>query len=346
MMSKKGFEIQFNWLFVLVAGAAILLFFTVLVVRHRDISQTSTKATVLKNVEAVIAGASVSTDTISVLDIPNSNIEISCNRVSVDGVSRQYQNLILFAPNLIKGDKLVTQTMGFSIPYKITNLLYMTSPQIRYRIIGNNDFAKESNKSLPIELKKEFYKPISIPTIRNLNNYKVRFIVFEDFDVYGIDLTNLEKMQDSDVTAIKVVGDINQGEIQFYVKDGDSWSQQESSFYIGKPYLIGAIYSDALEDYECNMENVFSRLNLVTQVYVKRTEELKKPEELSSIPSRQISSRQECTDYYENALIDLKNILTTSSEFNEENVNALANAADSLLNQNKNAQENSCILIY
>lgn len=331
-MNKKAFEIQFNWLFVLVAGTAIIIFFTVLVTRHKDISETSIKADVLKSIESIITAASVSTDTVNVLDIPNSNIEVGCNRVSIGGVSRQYQKLILFAPNLIKGDKLVTQTMGFSLPYKITNLLYMTSPQVRYIIIGNSEFAREINKSLPSELKKEFYK--QIPEIKNLNNYKIRFIVFEDFDVEGIDLTNLEKMPDADVTAIKVIGDINKGEIKFYEKDGSSWSfPPETSLYFGKPSLIGAIYSDTLENYECNMQNVFSRLSLVTQVYIGRTGTL-------------ISPRQECNDYYGNALAALDSILTVSSEFNEENVNDLAVAGNSLLNQNKNAQEYSCILIY
>ena len=332
-MNKKAFEIQFNWLFVLVAGTAIIIFFIVLVTRHKDISETSAKADVLKSIESIITAASVSTDTVNVLDITNSNIEVGCNRVSIGGVSRQYQKLILFAPTLIKGNKLITHTLAFNAPYRVTNLLYITSPQIRYIIIGssNSEFAKEINKSLPIELKKEIYK--SIPDIKNLNNYKVRFIVFEDFDVEDIDLTNLERMPNSDVTAIKIIGDINKGEIEFYEKDGTSWLQQENSFYFGKSSLIGAIYSDTLENYECNMENVFSRINLVTQVYIRRTTSL-------------ISQRQECNEYYGKSLVDLGNVLKASSGFNYENINNLANAADSLIEQNKNMQENSCILIY
>src|SRR3989338_8645926 len=213
MMNKKAFEMQFNWIFVLVAGAAILLFFTVVVVKQRSVSETSTKTTVLKSIEAIITGASISTDTINIINIPSSDIEISCNRVSLGSLSRQYQSLILFAPSLVKGNRLITQTLAFSTPYRATNLLYITSPQLRYIIIGNTNLANEINKSLPSDLKKEFYQ--SVPQIKNLNNYKVRFIVFGDM----VDFPKaLEKMPDYDATAVRINGDNEKGIIEFYQK--------------------------------------------------------------------------------------------------------------------------------
>ena len=333
-MNKKAFEIQFNWIFVLVAGVAILLFFTAVVIKQKNVSETSTKATVLKNIEAIITGAGVSTDTINVIDIPNSNIESGCSRVSLGGVSKQYQNLILFAPSLIKGDKLITQTLAFSAPYRATNFLYMTSPQLRYIITGNNNLAKEINKSMPSDLKKEFYK--SEPEVKNSNNYKIRFIVFESM----IDFPKaLEKMPDSDVTAIKINGDNEKGTIEFWQKDGNSWSPKGSSTYLGKSSLIGAIYADTLIAYECNMQNVFSRFNLVTRIYIERTKNL--------VQNTATSSRQvQCNRFYNSALTHLNNIFTASSNFNKENVDVIADAAKSLANENKNAQVNSCTLIY
>ncbi len=332
-MNKKAFEVQFNWLFVLVAGTAILLFFTVVVVKQKSVAETSTKATVLKSIEAIMTGASVSTDTINIVDIPNSNIEVSCGRISLGGVSKQYQSLILFAPSLVKGNKLITQTLAFNAPYRATNLLYITSPQLRYVIIGNNNLAKEINKSLPVELKKEFYT--TMPEIKNSNNYKVRFIVFEDM----IDFPkSLEKMPDSDVTAIKINGDSEKGTIEFWQKDSTSWLAKGSSNYIGKASLIGAIYADTLDLYECNMQNVFSKLNLVAKIYIERTKNLVQ----KSISSRQV----QCNQFYNNALTHLNNIHSASSNFNMENVNAIADAANSLANENKNSQIYSCTLIY
>lgn len=332
-MNKKAFEMQFNWIFVLVAGAAILLFFTVVVVKQKSVAEISTKATVLKSVEAIITGAGVSTDTTNIVNIPNSDIEISCNRISLGTVSKQHENLILFAPSLVKGDRLITQTLTFSTPYRATNLLYITSPQIRYIIIGNSNLAKEINKTLPSELKKEFYT--SAPEIKNLNNYKIRFIIFDDMIEFP---KSLAKMPDFDVTAIKVNGDAEKGAIEFWQKDGNSWQAKGLSSYIGKSSLTGAVYEDTLDVYECNMQHIFSKLNFVTKIYIDKTKKL--VQKVSS--SRQI----QCNQFYNNALAQLDSILSVSSSFNQENVNTLVNSANSLAGENKNAQIYSCTLIY
>ncbi|MBS3114572.1 hypothetical protein J4448_05715 [Candidatus Woesearchaeota archaeon] len=333
MMNKKGFEIQFNWIFVLVAGTAIILFFTVVVIKQKNVSETSTKATILKSMEAVITGASVSTDTTNIIDIPNSDIEVDCGRVSIGGVSKQYQSLVLFAPSLIKGNKLITQTLAFSTPYRATNLLYITSPQMRYIIIGDSKLAKEINKSMPSELKKEFYQ--SMPEIKNMNNYKIRFVLFENL----IDFPKaLEKMPDSDVTAIKINGDSEKGIIEFWQKESNSWLSKGTSFYIGKQSLIGAIYADTLDVYECNMRNVFSRLNLVTKIYAERTKKLTQ----GATSGRQF----QCNQFYSNALSQLNSIFAASSNFNKGNIDVIADSAKSLSSENKNAQIYSCTLIY
>lgn len=336
MSNKKAFEIQFNWIFVLVAGAAIILFFTVVVVKQKNVSESSNKATMLKSIQSIITGASVSMDTTKIIDLPNANIEINCNKVGIDGTSNQYQKLILFAPGLIKSGKLITQTLAFSIPYRTANLLYMTNDRARYVIIGDNEIAKEVNKSLPSDLRKDFYK--SVPSaIKNENNYKVRFVIF------GLDITSLnsvvkkfEKMQDTDVTAVKVSGDLSKGEVEFYQKDKDKFLKAGEARYITKSSLIGAVYSDALETYECNMQNAFSRLNLVTKIYIERTNKL---------VSGRLSEAQ-CTEFYSNALNNLNSILSASSNFEASNIDAIANAANSLASENKNAQINSCASIY
>ncbi len=337
-MKKKGFEIQFNWVFVLVAGAAILLFFTVFIYKQRTLSEVSTKTTILKSIEAIIIGAGVSTDTTRIVDVPNANIEVECNRVSIGGVSKQYQNLILFAPSLIKGDRLITQTLAFSLPYRATNLLYITSDKLRYIIIGDSEFAKEINKSLPSELKKEFYESDAfVASFRNLNNYKVRFIIFEN-SVIDFPLA-LQNMQDSDVTALQISGDAKKGSINFYEKDGSTWQSKGNSLYIGKQALIGAVYSDTNESYECNMKHVFARLKLITKIYKDKTQKL---HGTASI---------QCQDFYKKALplleeIDTEALKLEKFTFDQATFDSLTSAAEQLNNENKEAQKSSCTLIY
>lgn len=333
-MNKKAFEVQFNWLFVLVAGAAILLFFTLVVVKQKSISEASANAVTLKTIEAIITGARVSTDTTNIVDIPKSDIEVSCGRLSIGGVSRQYPNAVLFAPALIRGDILITQTLSFNTPYRSTNLLYITSPQVRYIIIGNNELAKEINKSMPSDLKKEMHQ--SYQQITNSNNYKVRFIVFEGTMELPASLKN---MPDHDVTALKINGGSDEGTIEFYQKDSNSWLYKGASSYLGKPSLIGAVYVDTLDAYECNMKNAFLRLNLVTKIYYEKTKKL-------SHKTKASGRGAQCAQFYTTSLAQLNNIISASSDFNKESTKAVLGSARLLTNENKNTQTYSCPTIY
>lgn len=334
MMDKKAFEIQFNWIFVLVAGVAIILFFTAVVIKQKNLSETSAKATVLKSIEAIITGTGVSTDTTNVIGIASSNIEIGCNRISLGQISKQYSSLILFAPSLVKGDKMITQTLAFNSPYRATNFLYMTSPQIRYIIIGNNNLAKYMNKTLPVQLKKEFYE--TEQEIRNSNNYKIKLLIFGGMISFP---EQLEKIPDSDVTAVRISGSSEKGTFELYQKSGNSWEIKGTSAYIDRASLMGAAYIDTIDMYSCNMQNAFTRLNLVTKIYINRTKELMQNQATSNKELR-------CNQLYFSALAILNQILESSSSFEPSNANTIADSATGLSNENFNAQTHSCALIY
>lgn len=333
MRNKKAFEIQFNWIFILVAGAAILLFFTVVVAKQKGISDASTKAAALKSIDSIISGAGVSADTVTKAKIPNYNVEFGCGRISIGGVSKQYQGMVLFAPGVAKGGNLITQTIPFSAPYRATNLLFMTSDKLRYVLVGNSDIAKEINKSLPSDLKKEIYP--SIPaSFADSSNYRVRFISFGNM----IDFPSaLQKMPDSDVTAIKITGDSEKGSIEFFQKEGNAWASKGTMPYIGKASLMGAVYADSIGLYECNMQNVFSRLRIISNLYIQRTESLR---------SSMSGSQTQCNQFYSNALIQLNRIYASSLVFSTANIDVISDAAGLLSSENKNAQIYSCASIY
>lgn len=339
--SKKGFEMQFNWIFVLVAGAVILLFFAFIIVRQKDVSELSAKVTVLKSIGSIITSASVSTDTTGLKNIPNSNIEIGCNRVSLgSGASKQYQNLVLFAPNILKGSNLIWQTNSFSIPYRATNLLFLTNSQVRYIIIGDTPLAREVNKSLSSYLNKEF-NPI-LTSIKNEGDSKVMFIIFNNMNPTTDFVSTIEKFKnipDLDVTAIKIKGDSSLGETKFYRKKGNTFDAKEKSYYLTKPGLLGAIYSDSKEDYECGMKNVFSRLVFVNDIYASKLSELI------------INSKPICVDLFQKAKGQLRHIRDSfeeaiSKEFNMEIFENIINYGQSLISYNKDLQKISCPSIY
>ncbi len=341
MINKKAFEIQFNWIFVLIAGAAILLFFSAVIVKQKNASEASTRASALKDIESIITGTSVSTDTTKLIDIPSSNIEIGCNRISLGKVSKQYQSLILFAPSLIKGNKLITQTLTLNIPYRATNLLYVTSPQVRYIIIGDNNLAKEINKSLPSQTAKEHFLLYDSSKIKYFSNYKIRF-VFANVNLPSTIPNSLIKIPNNDMSAVKISGDNKKGTIEFFQKSGNSFLPAGSSSYIGISSLLGAIYADALESYECSMANAFARHKLVTRIYKGKTNGL------INTPS----IKSDCNNVYKDARGNLNTIedisanIETSQHLDLTSINEIERASRELSDKNKDIQKFSCPLIY
>ena len=271
MKHKKAFEIQFNRIFVLIAGAAILTIFALVILKQKSLSESSANSIALRSMESVIEGTSVSKDTSSVITVPDLNIGVDCGKISIGKISKQYPRLVLFSPSSIKGSKIIAQTLSFSAPYKSSNLLFMTSQQIKYILIGDSSLIRSINKSLPSEITKENFSSYDQSKIINSNNYKVRF-VFDNLDVSPLGLPpSLLKMPDGDVTALKITGNSDEGAVDFYENKAGFFVSKGTSYYIGKAALIGAIYADTLEHYECNMKNVFARHSIVSDVYVSRT---------------------------------------------------------------------------
>ena len=346
MKNKKAFEVQFNWFFVLIAGAAILVIVSFIIFKQKNISESSSNSVALRSIESVISGTSVSTDTSSVIEVPDLSIQVDCGKISIGKISKQYPRLVLFAPFVIKGNKIIAQTLSFNAPYKSSNILLMTSQNVRYILIGNSDLIKTINKTLPPDINKENFSSYNAVKIKNSNNYKVRF-VFDNFAGNLESASNfpplLSKMPGGDVTALNIIEDSSKdkGKIEFYENNGNSFKKKGNSHYLGKSSLIAAVYSDTPEHYECNMKNVFAKHELVTQVYSQRINNLNG---ISSISA-------DCkNNAYTAALPILSSIQTSSNKLSksisESERNNLANAAESLKTQNKEAQKFSCPMIY
>lgn len=218
----------------------------------------------------------------------------------------------------------------------------MTSQQIKYVLIGDSPLIKSINKSLPSEINKENFSSYDQSKIRNSNNYKVRF-VFDNVDVTPLGLPpSLLKMPDGDVTALKITGNSDKGAVDFYENKAGSFVGKGTSYYIGKSALIGAIYADTAEHYECNMKNVFARHSIVGDVYVDRTNTLYNDASMSL----------ECTQAYSNSFSYISRIEAASKilagnlPLSESEMSNIAGASESLSVQNKETQKFSCPMIY
>lgn len=300
---KRGaFEVQFNWIFILIAGAVILLFFGMIITKQKAASEQKMVASFLTDLELIMTGSMVSKEALNFISIPNKEINFEgCDFYYIGKgdarLKRDIKEKIIFAPDMIKGTKLTIWTLPWNIPYRVTNFLYLTSPQIRYIIVydsGSSGFADEIEKLLPPETitidEEEFNvmfrdkkRPDEIDDpgeILDLNNYKVKFVILEDIDptdTNDVKLVDLNRMEAENVRAIKLDGDTESGTIYFYKKQGSKFILDVLSDlngeapYLGKASLIGAIFAEDERMYECAMQSAFKRMRVVSDVYYDRT---------------------------------------------------------------------------
>jgi hypothetical protein len=335
MKYKKGvIEIQFNWIFVLIIGAVILIVFTGIILRQKNISETSKNVLILNNLDAVISGAEASTGTTNIIRVPKTKIEFRCNRYAVGQLSKQLDIMNVFTPRTIIGDRLLSTTLDFSVPYRVTNLVYLTSPEYRYVFVENN----RMHTLMPNGTFYDIYSDINDIMFREEG--RVRFVLGDSTtnqQIKDFDLSDYASLQDEDVTALKISGNMDSGSLEFFEKRNGKFTFTGASSYITKETILGAIFTDDPELYSCVMANVFEKTNIVTQIHGKKMQSLKQRYSGSRCGSL-------ANDPYDTSYID--QLQAASLFFSPENSNLILDAADHLKDQNRQAQLESCATIY
>jgi uncharacterized protein YpmB len=296
MDGKKGVvEVQFNWIFILIAGALILIFF-VTVVQKQDKASTQNQ-----NVD-------IRSKLNTVIKIPSADLTFGCNGYSVGGTS-PFQLGESFSPGRIKSAEnvLLLKAEEWGLPYKITNFQYITTPDVKYVLIGSGAEIRAMAALLPENTTK-----VSVETsansvdfnsvdglAENANNYKIRFVTIGR-DPTGFILTDyMKKMADEDVTALQIepegepTGTMldGYGLVTFYGKKKSEANMLKalgpSAFYLKEETVRGAMLVDSLESYNCIMARAWQQFGRTSEVYRAKADNLYELYKISTNPDQQ-----------------------------------------------------------
>ena len=367
MSKKRGvIEIQFNWIFVLIVGGLIILFFLGVVRTQKKVAETKISATISTDLRAILSGVEVSTQTASLIDIPKTEIEFDCEGYRVGGIGGM-RPIASFSPNLIKSNKLMSWAVPWSVPYRVMNLVYLTSPDVRYIIVddsgavGDDSLADKLYSTLPQDLVVEdgqerllMNKEIILDGVDpgDKNNYKVRYVFFKNNPSMIPNIPSYFDKLRGDVTAIEIgpipAGSLEgYGKIIFYKQESGAFDFAKSDetestiYYFGKPSLIAAIFAEDVDSYTCNMQRAFKKLWFITKIYLDRTNALKNSLDLP----------MDCDSSYTPGIGFLETIrdnavLSSQGPLISADILPISNATPSLADKNDMAQKLSCPEIY
>ncbi len=336
MKAKKAVvDVQFNWIFVLFVGGILLTLVAMIMLRQKSSAETATQAKVLQSIAAIITSATVNTGSTQPVPLYGSVVTVSCNKISVGKVTRNYEGLTVFGPKTIKGKQLITQTIGFDVPFHAGNIVLAASDDVRYVFVkGTANPLSELSEQIYESISDKFNKKLvdSAGSIQEEQNYKLRFILFNT-DINEVQVNRYSSLKNNDLTILKIIpdgdwGDFH-GEINYFKKDNILIN---TLYYYNREMLLAAIFMDAEDivagetksEYDCVMKNVMARLKVVRDVYKERAAALQ-----SEFP--RCKTEYDITETYWN-------------NYNE--ASTLSDSMSILKERNQNLAKKSCPLIY
>jgi hypothetical protein len=348
-LGKRGdVDVQFNWVFVFIVGALILAIAVGFVTTQKKNSDTIISNQIMRYTRSVITHSLSTSEKIRFLPLQKS-LGASCSLADCSSSGCVSELYVLpkslkasvtyiepiFSPTTIGGKQMMTWTAEFSLPYHAINLIYLTSDTARYILVGDDSLADELYLGLPESMKnKERITASQLASLKDKNNDKIKLVFF------GIEPTlppALKGMPDSDLGAIKVIptDGSSQGSIQFYRKKGSLLQEEDGPVpYLGKPLLYGAIFSENLESYACNLRKCLTRLGVVSQSYRQKLALLKDSSVVGAA----------CRPYYEEAFALVSSEALQKPSF--DNLLDIPALASQIMSRNNALKTKSCPVIY
>ena len=284
--------VTFNWVYILIAGAVILLFFFGIVMKQKVSSEKTLTREVVDIMESIFTAAGVSEKTRNYIDMGGLRDEIfsfSCeNAVSNFGMGEyNKENGIepIFSPSEIRSRRLILWSLPYKLPFKVTDLLFVSSSDIKYSLIGPVDkesFGKEfinatEDNDPSLQINREWVDDIG--DIEQGNYYQLRIVdLLGNKIVKNADIpNNLISFQAEKISAVSFSpGNV----IQYYEVIDNKWQEGDGGEYISiggerDAAKYAAIFAENYAMYKCNMQKVFKRLNHLTEIYLNKLEDIK-----------------------------------------------------------------------
>ncbi len=277
MRDKKGaVELQFNWIYILIAGAIILALATGFVIRWMHTAERGRSAESLRNLETILTSASVVEGGTKLLDTTGIELSYNCKSLRLRGVQIQsLRTAGMFAPTDIKGRKAIIWSDAWFAPFYVGNMLFFTTDNTRYIIV----YDKHNNRSLlmrrilfnliPEQLNIRFIDVTNASTIFDQNN---NLVVFAFLDTNPVVFSNVKREK----LGVKFTIDDNNetGSVDFLKPTATGWTNSGSSVWIKREMMLGALVSSDFEIYNCVYNNFLDRYEIVSGLLAEKVKVL------------------------------------------------------------------------
>lgn len=328
-LHKKGITTAlFTWIFVSIAGVLILIFFINFALNNAGISSEISNIRYLEDINNIITAFATSSEANKAISLPReTEVYFDCSNILLTQGSKDYTKKtpgnIIFGTERFSGNKLLLWTQEWKLPFKITNFVYLSSPDIKYNLIydfNSQEEVSEIESAIPdiFNVESINLNQLNLRTLDRENNVKNKFVFFTT----PAKLNDIFKM-DTPASVVQIdAGDF--GEVTYY-KEGS----QKSSSYITKQLIYGAIFTDDYDTYSCLITRSMDHLSLVSSLYAEKARLL------------QIKTIRQCS--YSQIKVTLDNYGSIAKTLNMQEV---FSRSEALINQNRQIDNQDCSTIF
>lgn len=252
-MKKAQIEVSFNWIFVLIAGFAILMFFFMLINNQTDSSQEELARTTTDRLSNIFESIQSNPDTAQ--EHPRANYELTFSCIGGVHEFRQGQstssayleNSIVFTPRTMGNSQLLTLTKRENLPFLTTSTLFLTDKNTHY--VFGTGMAAYNNLLPDIFSKVNGDYPNAIIAAQNYR--RVIYVISSNEPTPTPAIANIDVIK------------INNADGQIIFED-------ETLKFFSQEMALGAIISGNYELTKCNFDKINQSFERMKTILIQR----------------------------------------------------------------------------
>ncbi|MDP3728179.1 MAG: hypothetical protein Q8R18_01865 [bacterium] len=274
MKNKAQMSSSFNYIFALIIGGIVFMFFVGFAYQYLNFAGSVSAAELVSSLNDEFAAFSASDSAEKTLSFSQgASFRVYEGKLMSEGQSKTIDHVI-FAPFEVEGEDILLATKSLDIPYRIGNIFYIADGTTMYILVydaSTEDVVQELQSSynslpqnFPVEVVSTTQIASDLETLYELTaSYeKVRFVFFSSSEDYAEDIAAVFSSYEI-LEVSSSLEDYSSGEVLY--------PNGEGVVYIQYPLLIGAIVSGDAYSYNYNFQNVLEKLARVTGVYYDKT---------------------------------------------------------------------------
>jgi hypothetical protein len=145
-LRKKASTMPFHWVFVLLAGGAIILLFVMFINTTKVASESSLSGKVILHFDTIFSSLATRDGVESnIASHPDIHLQFRCEQEDTTtfstfqmkgGISKDINQITIFSQKVVYGDTLFTSISWYDIPFAVGTMVYLTDPNTLYVLSG------------------------------------------------------------------------------------------------------------------------------------------------------------------------------------------------------------------